>query len=319
VIMPTFGAIATRLTREHDVLSLHLPQFDAWGLALRGRLMKKPVVLTYHCDLLLPAGPFNRVVNTVVDVANDLAGRWSDAITSYTDDFAANSPYLQRFKHKLHIIPPPVELPAVTEQDVATFRERFAMNGGPIIGMVARLATEKGVEMLLQALPQILERYPDARGVLAGPYQNVMGEEAYAARLQPLIERMGRHWQFTGLLAPHEVAAFMHNCACLTVPSLNSTESFGIVQIESMLCGTPVVSSNLPGVRQPVRMTGMGEVVPVGDAPALAAALLKIIDNRTAYIRPPADIAARFSPDAVAAQFEQLFQQLIERKAAAPA
>src|SRR5512147_339816 len=65
VIMPTFGAIATRLAGEHDVLSLHLPQFDAWGLALRGRLLRKPVVLTYHCDLLLPPGPFNRVVNTV--------------------------------------------------------------------------------------------------------------------------------------------------------------------------------------------------------------------------------------------------------------
>ena len=48
VIMPTFGPLATRLARQHDVISLHLPQFDAAGVALRGRLMDKPTTLTYH-------------------------------------------------------------------------------------------------------------------------------------------------------------------------------------------------------------------------------------------------------------------------------
>ena len=58
--MPRFGLEASRLVRSHDVLSLHLPQFDAAGLAVRGRLTKHPTVLTYHCDLLLPAGIVNR-------------------------------------------------------------------------------------------------------------------------------------------------------------------------------------------------------------------------------------------------------------------
>jgi len=61
VIMPTFGWLATRLVESHDVVSLHLPQFDAAGVAARGRLLGKPTVLTYHCDLNLPPGPFNRV------------------------------------------------------------------------------------------------------------------------------------------------------------------------------------------------------------------------------------------------------------------
>ena len=46
------------------------------------------------------------------------------------------------------------------------------------------------------------------------------------------------------------------------LPSLNSTESWGIVQVESMSCGTPVVATDLPGVRMPVKMTGMGRIVP---------------------------------------------------------
>jgi glycosyltransferase involved in cell wall biosynthesis len=315
VIMPGFGSAATRLVREHDVVSLHLPQFDAWGLALRGRLLRRPVVLTYHCDLQLPPSPFNRVVNTVVDAANDLAGRWSDAVVAYTDDFARHSPYLQRFRGKLHVIAPPVELPAVTPDEIAAFRRRFQLDGGPLIGMVARLATEKGVEVLLEALPAVLERHPGARGVFAGQYQNVMGEEAYAARIQQLIDRVGPHWQFTGLLNPREVAAFMHTLSCLTVPSLNSTESFGLVQIEAMLCGTPVVASNLPGVRQPVQLTGMGEIAPVGDPAALAERLLRVIGERDRYLRPPGEIAARFSPAAAAAAYEQLFTRLVAQAA----
>ena len=56
VIMPTLGTIAGRLIRESDIVHLHLPQFDAAGIAIRGRLLNKPSVLTYHCDLKLPPG-----------------------------------------------------------------------------------------------------------------------------------------------------------------------------------------------------------------------------------------------------------------------
>ena len=56
VIMPGFGRTANRLVREHDVIHLHLPQFDAAGLAVRGWLFKKPTVVTYHCDLHMPPG-----------------------------------------------------------------------------------------------------------------------------------------------------------------------------------------------------------------------------------------------------------------------
>ncbi|MFN8505913.1 glycosyltransferase, partial [Kouleothrix sp.] len=63
VIMPNFGGLATVLALHHDAMSLHLPQFDAPGLALRGRLFRQPVVLTYHSDLQLPPGLINRVAN----------------------------------------------------------------------------------------------------------------------------------------------------------------------------------------------------------------------------------------------------------------
>ncbi|RMF35065.1 MAG: glycosyltransferase family 1 protein [Chloroflexi bacterium] len=317
VIMPTFGLLATRLVRQHDVISLHLPQFDAAGVALRGRLMGKPTTLTYHCDLSLPPGLFNRFVNRVVDVMNDLAGRLADVIVAYTEDFARHSPYLSRFYHKVRVIPPPVEIPHPRPEAVAAFARRHSLNGHRVIGMAARLATEKGVEYLLYALPRILKEFPNARVLFAGQYQNVLGEEAYARRLAPLIERYRDHWEFLGVLNPEEMAVFYANTDVLVLPSLNSTESFGLVQVEAMLCGTPSVASDLPGVRQPVYQTGMGEVVPVADADSLAEAILRVLRERERYVRPREEIEARFSTERTAQGYEALFRELLERKGGA--
>lgn len=309
VIMPSFGLLATRLALTHDAMSLHLPQFDAPGLALRGRLLRQPVVLTYHSDLQLPPGGINQLANRVVDVANLAAGALATRVVAYTQDFADHSPYLRRFRKKITVIPPPVEVAPVTAADVEAFKTRWNLQG-PVIGMAARLAAEKGVEVLLNALPQILAAYPTARVLFAGPHENVLGEEAYARRLAPLFARFRDHWTFLGTLGPSEMAAFFPNLDLLVVPSLNSTETFGLVQVEAMLCGTPSIASALPGVRQPVIQTGMGEVVPIGDSGALAAAILRILGDRPRYMRPAAEVSERFSTEKTAELYEQLFAEL---------
>ena len=312
VIMPTFGWLATRLVWEHDVVSLHLPQFDAAGVAARGRLMGKPTALTYHCDLKLPPGLFNRLVNRVVHVMNRLAGLLSNRVVAYTQDFADHSPFLRTFRSKVEIIPPPVELPEVGPGAVAAFAKMHNLDGSkPVIGMAARLAAEKGVEVLLNALPRVLEVYPEARVLFAGQYQDVMGEEAYARRLEPLFRQHEERWEFLGVLNPLQMAAFYPNLDVILVPSLNSTETFGLVQVEAMLCGTPSIASNLAGVRQPVLQTGMGEVVPVGDSEALSDAILRIVTNRQKYIRPREEITARFNTERTAAGYEALFERLL--------
>jgi glycosyltransferase involved in cell wall biosynthesis len=309
VIMPTIGWLASALAVQHDAMSLHLPQFDVPGLALRGRLLRQPVVLTYHCDVKLAPGLFNRVANTAVDAANNIGATLATAIVTYTQDYADHSPYLSRFRSKVRIIPPPVELPSVDPAEVQAFARRWNIQG-PVIGMVARLAAEKGVEVLLEALPRVLEAYPNARVMFAGPYQNVLGEEAYALRLAPLLEQYRDRWTFTGNLNQRELAAFYPNLSALVVPSLNSTEAFGLVQVEAMLSGTPSIASALPGVRQPVHQTGMGEVTPIGDSDALASALIRVIRNRAEYIRPREQIAARYNTERTAAEYEALFEKL---------
>ncbi len=310
VIMPTIGVWATRLARWADVLWLHLPQFDAAGIALRGRLFRKPVVLTYHCDVTLPPGLINRLANIVVHLMDHLAARLADVIVTYTEDYARHSPYLSRYLHKVRVIPPPVEIPVPRPEAVAAFRARWGLENHVVIGMAARLAAEKGVEYLLEALPHILSVYPNARVLFAGPYQNVLGEEAYARRLAPLFERYRDHWTFVGVLEPEEMAAFYASCDVVVLPSLNATESFGLVQVEAMLCGTPVVVSDLPGVRVPTRTTGMGRTVPPRDSVALARAILEVLANRPAFCRPREWVEQHYNTERTAMAYEALFEEL---------
>ncbi|HEY4723722.1 MAG TPA: glycosyltransferase family 4 protein, partial [Anaerolineae bacterium] len=276
-----------------------------------GRLLKKPVVLTYHCDLQLPPGWLSPLINRGVFISNILAAKWADAIVAYTQDYAAHSPFLSRYLSKVKVIPPPVHVPTPTAEEIAAFRAKWDLDGQRVIGFAARLATEKGVEIVLEALPRVLQSYPNARVLFAGPYENVLGEEAYARRMLPLIERFPDHWTFLGVLNPHEMATFFSNCDVTILPSLNSTESFGLVQVEGMLCGAPSIASALPGVRQPVAMTGMGEVVPVGDSAALAEAIIRVISDRSKYVRPRSEIEALFSTDRTAELYEQLFETLV--------
>ncbi|MFN2109893.1 MAG: glycosyltransferase family 4 protein [Anaerolineae bacterium] len=313
VIMPTFGFLAWKMVSQADVISLHLPQFDAAGVALRGRLLKKPTILTYHCDLQLSPGWFNWIVNRVIDVMNTLAGKFAHRVVAYTQDFADHSPFLSRFSDKLHVITPPVELPPMTASGIAAFAKMHnPQRAQPVIGMAARMAAEKGVEVLLNAFPRILERYPDARILFAGQYRNVLAEEAYARKLELLIRRYEDQdkWKFLDVLDPIQMAAFYPNLDLLVVPSLNSTESFGLVQVEAMLCGVPCVASDLPGVRQPIKQTGMGEIAPIGDAEGLAQAMLQVLEHRDAYIRPHEEITERFSSERTVAEYEALFEQV---------
>ncbi len=318
VLAPTFGWVATKLVAQHDVVQMHLPQFDAPGVALRGRLFGKPAVLTYHCDLQLPTGLFNRLVNMVVDFQNNMAGLLSNHIVTYTQDYADHSPYLSRYALKLTPILPPVEMPDPLPGAVEAFAKEYRIHERrPVIGMVTRFASEKGVEILLDALPKILKKFPKAQVLYAGQHQNVMGEEAYFDRLYPRIreyEQSG-HWTFLGNLSPVELSGVYPNLDVLTVPSLNSTEAFGLVQIEAMMNGVPSVASALPGVRQPVSMHGMGRIAKIGDSTSLAESILEVLDEPKKFQGDIERIKKSYDPDSIAQEYEKLFERLMGKPA----
>ncbi|MBI3167820.1 MAG: glycosyltransferase family 4 protein [Chloroflexi bacterium] len=317
VLAPTFGLVATKLVLQHDVVQLHLPQFDAPGVALRARLFGKPAVLTYHCDVQLPQGFLNRVVNTVLNFQNNMAGILANHIVTYTQDYADNSRFLSRYASKLTPILPPVELPNPIPGAVSAFAENHhTMERRPVIGMAARFASEKGVEVLLDAMPAILAKYPKAQVLFAGTYQYVMGEQAYSDRLMPRVHEyeISGNWKFLGNLNPVQMASYYPNLDVITVPSLNSTEAFGLVQIEAMMNGVPSVPSALPGVRQPVKMHNMGVVSEIGNSESLANAILEVLDNKDKYRGDQALIKEVYNPDAIAQEYEKLFMKLMRKK-----
>jgi glycosyltransferase involved in cell wall biosynthesis len=257
-----------------------------------------------------------------VNGMDDLAARLCDRIVTYTQDYADHSPYLSRFKDRLQIIPPPVVLPQASPEAIRKFAEQHQVaQRRPVIGMAARLATEKGVEILLDAMPRLLEKYPHAQVLFAGQYQDVLGEEEYSRKLLPVISRYEEqgHWKFLGVLDPLGMANFYPNLDALVVPSLNSTEAFGLVQIEAMINGVPCVASNLPGVRQPIMTTGMGIVTPIGDSAALGEALIEILDEPAKFKVDPETIRTRFTPNAIAAEYEAMFNRLLDQKGHAKA
>ncbi len=93
---------------------------------------------------------------------------------------------------------------------------------------------------------------------------------------------------FVGRIGPIEhdrLVDFYKICDCLVLPSTNNLETFGIVQPEAMVCGCPVVASDLPGVRMPVKMTGLGEISKVGDSQDLANKIKKVLSVKYSQTR----------------------------------
>ena len=121
------------------------------------------------------------------------------------------------------------------------------------------------------------------------------------------------HWTFLGNLNPAQMSAFYPNLDVLVVPSLNSTEAFGLVQIEAMMNGVPCVPSALPGVRMPVQMHGMGRVSKIGNSDSLAESILEVLNEPDKFRGDIESIKKMYKPDTVAAEYEKLFERLMKK------
>jgi glycosyltransferase involved in cell wall biosynthesis len=102
---------------------------------------------------------------------------------------------------------------------------------------------------------------------------------------------------FLGVLDSAEMPAFFTSADVLVVASVSGVEAFGMVQVEAMLTGTPVVATNLPGVRDSVKRTGMGLLVPPRDPGAIADAVRSVIDNRMHYQRSRREVERLFDAE----------------------
>lgn len=95
-----------------------------------------------------------------------------------------------------------------------------------------------------------------------------------------ILTGLGEHVLSLGVLPDSQLAEFYAECEMLVLPSINSTEAFGMVQVEAMLKDVPVVATDLPGVRVAISANGMGEIIPPRDSRALAEAIMRVMSNR---------------------------------------
>ncbi len=314
VLMPGFPAALWRETRAADLVQMHTPLLEAPLVALVGRLLRRPVVFTHHGDLVMPAGTFNRVIERSVTALMTRALSMSSRITVHSGDYGRHSPFLSPFLSKLDAIYPPSDLPAPDPAAVEAWRQELGLERRPLVGFAGRWVEEKGFDYLIQAIPKVLERVPNTRFLYAGE-QNIFYEDFFR-KCQPLLEPVRPNVVFLGLLTdPQRLANFYALCDVFVVAS--RTDCFPSTQVEAVLSGTPLVTTDIPGAREVVKVTGMGLLVPPRDPEGLARGIAEALTGRGRYVKPPAEIRGIFDREKSVSEYEALFRRLTSGSAAA--
>lgn len=312
VLMPGLRAQAKRWIQWADVVNVHMPQFESFVFARLAKQLRKPLVVTYHCDLVMSGSWFSQLAGWGTNLLGKQALQQARVIVQNTLDYARQSRVLTHFLEKTVEVPTPVVFLEANPDDGRAFRERFSLaESDKILGLAGRVASEKGYEYLAQALPLVWEKYPTVRVVHAGSWKGVIGEETYLAKVEEMIRPYGEKWKSLGFLSDEDFMRFFAACDLLVFSSLNATESFGIVQIEALGQGTPIVASDLPGVRQPVLQTGLGRIVPVRDAAALAQGIISVLDAGENARIIPRSYLAQFEQEKVAERYQEIITALV--------
>jgi glycosyltransferase involved in cell wall biosynthesis len=245
------------------VLNLHLPMLEA-GL-LTALPLRVPVVSTYHIDLWLPPSLVTRAAMAAVRVSSRITLRRSDAVVVNSDDQAKYSEMWPVIRHARRSA---ISAPCLDRRggDPA-YRETT----GPHIGFLGRIVPDKGLDYLLAAFSRITD--PEARLLLGGDYLTVAGGSVIDL-IRKAAERDQRI-RILGLLRDKQINDLYASIDVFALPSV--AESFGIAQVEAMMCGIPSVTTDLPGGRYPVLATGMGTIVQPRDPVGLHDALIDLL------------------------------------------
>lgn len=314
--------------KKNDIVIVNLPQFEGIISALLAKILGKKVISIYHCEVDLPDGIINNLIEWLLNISHFITLSLSNTVITNTKDFADHSKLLLRFKSKLSFVYPPMLGPKINKSTQKILKQKIgfwtSQNDVYIIGVAARLAAEKGIEYLLEAIPEIelrIKNYelrkkkkekkaiktprgwpaykdsPDGGGIkiaIVGSLDPV-GEEKYKRKILNLVKKYKDYVVFLGELKEEEMGAFYSLLDVLVLPSINSTEAFGMVQVEAMMTGVPVVATDLPGVRIPIQKTGMGLLVPIKDSQKLTEAIVEVLLNCEKYIKDIKFIENEFS------------------------
>lgn len=266
-ICPALPSLA-RLLRAVDIVHLHMPNLTM-TLALTLLRPKVPLVITYHNDVARRC-----VLAPVLDSAQRFLSARSRRILSTTATYAKEAKSLQDWAEKVTILPLGIELepyqrPSPTAR--AYTRQLRAEHGTPLWLAVGRLVYYKGLHHALAALRHV----PGKLLIVgAGPLKSDLLRQATALGVaQRVLWR--EHLDADQLAGAYQAAT------ALWFPSNLRAEAFGLVQVEAMASGCPVINCAIPGSGVPwvSRHEHSGLTVPINDPAALAQAACRLLDK----------------------------------------
>lgn len=261
-VSPAFVPLSLKLAKQSRVVNLHLPMLEASLIAVL--LRDVPIVSTYHIDLWLAPTLFNRIQIAGVNMSARYTLRKSAHVVVNSDDQAKFSIMWPTIKSNSWSS---ISAPCL---DPRGGRDVYRDGPGYHVGFLGRIVPDKGIEFLIEAFFRVAREQD--RLLLGGEFDMVAGGSNIES-LKKLINGDSRV-RFLGLLNRIETRDFYASIDTFALTSV--AESFGIVQAEAMMCGVPVVGSDLPGGRVPLLQTGFGELTTPGDVPAIADALEKL-------------------------------------------
>jgi len=292
-----------------DLLHLHYPFFGtAEPLAVRRFLGRPRLVLQYQMDVVgvyWKARLFEWHRRTLLPIIL----RAADAIVVSSNDYAASSflaPRLASLQSKLTVIPAGVDLAEFSPNgDRLGARRKLGLADAPTVFFLARLDRAhyfKGLHLLIDAVARI----PDAVLVVGGDGE---WRPQYQARAHASL---GARARFIGDVPDAALPSFYRAADVVALPSVDRTEAFGLVLLEALACGTPVVASRLPGVRTLVDEGRTGYLVEPGDVDQLADKIGRCI-HESAVLGPNAHafVLARYGWAAIAQELLALYGRVL--------
>ncbi len=280
-ISPTFPFWLHRAIRDFqpDLLHLHLPNTSAFWALMVPAARRLPWVIHWHADVV--ASAIDRRLALAYRLYRPFEQRLlaaSRAIIATSPPYLEASAALAPWRERCHIIPLGLDPARIPEPDPAAQQRAEALWGQPMTGSregvfrilaIGRLTYYKGHETLIRAAAGL----PNSRVLIVGT-----GERQ--TRLQALIQALNLNERVAlpGFQPAADLNALLAGCDVLCLPSLERTEAFGLVLLEAMRFGKPVVVSDIPGsgTGWVVRQARYGLLTPPGDPLALAAALREL-------------------------------------------
>ncbi|MBR1847942.1 MAG: glycosyltransferase [Lachnospiraceae bacterium] len=304
-ISPEFIRLARKLSKEADVVNMHLPMIES--SVISKSIDTEKLVVTYHCDINLPSTPLNKFITRTMDWSNNICLKKAGKIMVQTIDYSSRSRVAYKYVDKFVESATPIK----------DYESSIVYTGNankPVIGFCGRLVAEKGLNVLLDAFSLIKEQIPNATLRIGGDYKSVAGGSIYPELVEQIKKKKIEDVEFVGKIPDENMADFYSSLDVFVLPSINSLEAFGMVQVEAMYCGTPVVASDLPGVRTIVRNTQMGRIATPNDANDLAVKILDVINNRSQFIKKKDDVAKLYSTNACVDIYEKAMHELRSKR-----